>query len=266
MKFTFVGVGAAFALDTFQSNMLVESRGRRLMIDCGGDARFALNRLGFRASDIDALYVSHLHADHIGGIEWLGFSRYFSNGPKPDLFINSRLAELLWEQSLRGGMASIQERTMRLDDFFATVHRIPSNGTFTFESVLCRPFSTVHYFDGYELVPSYGLLLDVYPEETPAESLLMADTAPRRKVMVTTDTQYCPSQLLDFYHSADIIFQDCETSAWKSGVHAHFEDLCGLPDAVRRKMWLYHYADGPLPDAATAGFAGFVVQGQTFEF
>jgi hypothetical protein len=31
-------------------------------------------------------------------------------------------------------------------------------------------------------------------------------------------------------------------------------------------MWLYHYQDGPLPDAKADGFAGFVNQGQTFEF
>lgn len=266
MKLTFVGVGSAFALDNFQSNLLVESQGRRLMIDCGGDARFALHRLGLRASDIDALYVSHLHSDHIGGIEWLGFSRYFSNGPRPDLFINGRLADMLWNQSLRGGMASVQERKVSLDDFFATVHRLPPNGAFPFGSVHCHLFSTVHYFDCYELVPSYGLLLDVYPEEAVVETFLQARTPPRRKVMVTTDTQYSPSQMLDFYRSADVIFQDCETSAWKSGVHAHFDELCGLPDAIRQKMWLYHYADGPLPDAAAAGFAGFVVQGQTFEF
>ena len=266
MKLTFLGVGSAFALDNFQSNMLVDSRGRRLLIDCGGDARFALNRLGLRAADIDALFVSHLHADHIGGIEWLCFSRYFSNGPKPDLFINSRLAEMLWEQSLRGGMASIQARTMGLDDFFATVHRLPSNGTFHFGSMHCRPFSTVHYFDGYELVPSYGLLLDVYPEDSSGEELPTNEGVPTSRVMVTTDTQFCPAQLLDFYRSADIIFQDCETSVWKSGIHAHFEDLCGLPASIRQKMWLYHYADGPLPDAVTAGFAGFVTQGQIFEF
>ncbi|MGY6214578.1 MBL fold metallo-hydrolase [Methylolobus aquaticus] len=266
MNLTFIGAGSAFSLESFQSNMLIESRGNRLLVDCGGDARFALNRLGLGAKDIDALYVSHLHADHIGGIEWLCFSRYFTHSSKPELFINNRLAELLWEQSLRGGMASIQERVVELDDFFAAVHRLPANGIFNFGSVRCQLFSTVHYFDGYELVPSYGLLLDVYPEEFDIASPTARDAAPRRRVMLTTDTQFCPTQLRDFYNSADVIFQDCETSNWKSGIHAHYDDLCTLPDAIRAKMWLYHYSDGKLPDAVAAGFAGFVRQGQTFSF
>jgi ribonuclease BN (tRNA processing enzyme) len=266
MKLTFIGVGSAFALQNYQSNMLLETHGRRLLIDCGGDVRFALDKLGLGAADIDALYVSHLHADHIGGIEWLSFSRYFSAVPKPELFVNERVAEILWEQSLRGGMASIQEKLMTLDDFFSPVHRLPGNGSFEFGSVRCSPFSTVHYFDCYELVPSYGLVIDVYSEETALTASSSETIEPRCKLMLTTDTQFCPTQLIDFYRSADVIFQDCETSAGKSGVHAHYDDLCSLPEDVRNKMWLYHYQDGPLPDAVRDGFAGFIRQGQVFEF
>src|SRR5687768_11001375 len=96
MKLTFIGIGSAFTLANFQSNMLLEDAGKRLLIDCGGDARHALAKAGLGAKDVDALYVSHLHADHVGGIEWLGFSRYFSQGPKPDLYVNERLATSLW--------------------------------------------------------------------------------------------------------------------------------------------------------------------------
>src|SRR5215813_8474415 len=72
MKLTFIGTGSAFTMDNFQSNMLLEDSGKRLLIDAGGDVRFALAKVGLGAKDIDALYISHLHADHIGGIEWLG--------------------------------------------------------------------------------------------------------------------------------------------------------------------------------------------------
>ncbi|MDF9392332.1 MULTISPECIES: MBL fold metallo-hydrolase [Methylococcus] len=261
MKLTFIGVGSAFALQNYQSNVLIESQGRKLLIDCGSDARFALHRLGLGAEDIDALYVSHLHADHIGGIEWLGFSRYFSGGMRPELFIEKRLAEHLWERSLRGGMASVQGRSMRLDDFFSTVHRLSPGGAFRFGSLGLRLFSTLHYFDCRELAPSYGLVIDVHPEAAAPEM-----TEPRCRIVLTTDTQFCPDRLAGLYDSADVIFQDCETAPRRSGIHAHYDELCGLPASIRKKMWLYHYQDGPLPDAAGAGFHGFVRQGQVFEF
>ena len=254
MRLTFLGTGSAFTMTNFQSNMLLEDAGRRLLIDCGGDVRHALAKVGLGAKDVDGLYVSHLHADHIGGIEWLAFSRYFAKGPKPDLFVNERLAQSLWDDALKGGMASHQGVVLTLDHFFETVRRIPRNGRFTWGGTVCQLIQTIHYMDGYEIVPSFGLIMS--NKDRPGVG----------EIFLTTDTQFCPSQLMDFYKRSAVIFHDCETTPYKSGVHAHYTELQTLPADVRRKMWLYHYADGPLPDAQADGFAGFVKPGQVFEF
>jgi ribonuclease BN (tRNA processing enzyme) len=253
-QLTFLGVGSAFTLKNWQSNMLVESQGKRLLIDCGGDCRYALAARGLTARDIDAVYISHCHADHVGGLEWLGFYRYFSPGPKPDLYINERLADTLWENSLKGGMASHQGVLLTLDRFFENVHRIPKNGSFTFGDSKYQPIQTIHYMDGYEIVPSYELLID--PD------------GPGEECFLTTDSQFCPNLLMDFYKRSRLIFHDCETydltGKIKSGVHAHYMELKTLPAEIRAKMWLYHYADGELPDEKADGFAGFVQKGQSF--
>jgi ribonuclease BN (tRNA processing enzyme) len=256
-RLTFLGVGGAFTMKNWQSNMLLETAdGKRLLIDCGGDCRFALAERGLTAKDIGAVYISHCHADHIGGLEWLGFSRYFTPGPKPDLYINERLADALWEHSLKGGMASHQGVLLTLDSFFNAVHRIPGNGHFDFGDCRLQPVQTIHYMDGYEIVPSYGLLID-------------RAAAGGGEYFLTTDTQFCPNLLMDFYERSHLIFHDCETydltGKIRSGVHAHYTELKTLPSEVRAKMWLYHYNDGPLPDAAADGFAGLVRKGQAFE-
>jgi hypothetical protein len=49
-------------------------------------------------------------------------------------------------------------------------------------------------------------------------------------------------------------------------VHSHYSDLCTLPAELRRKMWLYHYNPGPLPDVRAQGFRGLVQRGQCFDF
>ena len=273
MKLTFIGVGGAFTMKNWQSNMLFEtslptmtpgvnvhdSNGevvRRMLLDCGGDARFALAALGLGAKDIDAVYISHCHADHVGGLEWLGFSRYFSPGTKPDLYINERLAGQLWNDSLRGGMAS-QGVILTLDSFFRQVFRVPKNDSFRWQNRKFQPIQTVHYMDGYEIVPSYGLLVSNPNNKDAGEAF------------ITTDTQFCPRQIEDFYKRAYIIFQDCETydltGNIRSGVHAHYLDLKTLPAETKAKMWLYHYSDGELPDAVADGFAGFIQKGQSFD-
>ncbi len=251
MKFTFIGSGSAFALENFNSNMVIEVDGHRMLIDCGADARWAMKEAGWTYKDVDAVYISHLHADHIAGIEWLAFCTYFDPTVKKiPMYINDLMSHELWEKSLQGGLGSIQNKITTLDDFF-DVQRISLNGIFTFQNVEFRIVQTVHVMNGYHLVPSYGLIW----------------TAPGdKKIFLTTDTQFCPHQIYDFYKDADVIFHDCETSPFKSGIHAHYDDLRMLDEAFKAKMWLYHYQDGEKPDARKDGFRGFVKKGQTFDF
>jgi hypothetical protein len=104
-------------------------------------------------------------------------------------------------------------------------------------------------------VTSYGLLIKTGKGEA----------------FLTTHTQFCPRQIEDFYKRAWIIFQDCEAAPYKSGVHAHYDDLRTLDADIKSKMWLYHYPDSVIDDdtwakrAKVDGFAGFIMKGQSFE-
>ena len=114
MKLTFLGSGDAFVLteNNFQSNVLIEApNGSRLLIDCGSDIRNSLHALGYTYSNISAVYISHLHADHVGGLEWLGFSTFFDSRAKtPELFLHESLVDKLWDNCLSGGMAGLDEK------------------------------------------------------------------------------------------------------------------------------------------------------------
>lgn len=251
MKLRFVGSGSAFTLNNYQSNMLLEAEnGTKLLIDCGADIRFALRDLGLDHRDIDNVYISHLHSDHVGGMEWLGFARKFDPScTKPRLFISRYIKNELWSNVLAGGMLSLQGEVADLDTYFE-VHTIPKNHGFVWEGVDFQLVQAIHIMSGFHLVPSFGLMFTVNDITT----------------FLTTDTQFSPTQITDFYNMADIIFHDCETAQYKSGVHAHYESLQTLPAEVKKKMWLYHYQDGPLPDARADGFLGFVKKGQVFDY
>lgn len=251
MKLQFIGSGSAFTFTNYQSNIIITSgRGKKLLIDCGSDTRFALRRLEMTHADIDSVYISHLHADHVGGLEWLGFvTKFDSDCPKPHLYISRYLKNELWSNVLSGGMLSLQGEVADLDTYF-NIHSIPKNGYFLWENVEFRLIQTVHIMDGFSIVPSFGLIF----------------TINNIKTFLTTDTQFSPEQLKDFYDMADVIFQDCETAQFESGVHAHYTKLRTLPEKFRKKMWLYHYQDGELPDAKADGFLGFAERGQVFDY
>jgi len=247
---TFLGSGSAFTVgaNNYHSNLLLESDSSKLLIDCGSDVRFSLFELGYGAGDIEYVYISHLHADHCGGMEWLGFSRRFSGKKPPQLFIHEQLVGAIWKQ-LSGSMQCLGEKISGLTDYF-NPQPIQENGFFIWESVQFNLVRTIHISNYKSLVPSFGLYFRIN----------------NTTIFLTTDTQYMPDYYKEYYEKADIIFQDCETQTQPSGVHANYQQLKTLDATIKSKMWLYHYNPGSLPDATNDGFKGFVKKGQRFTF
>ena len=254
MQLIFIGSGSAFTVDrhNYHSNiLLIPTHGnRKLLIDCGTDARRALDALEYTYADISDVYVSHLHSDHAGGLEWLGFTRKFDEQCiKPHLYIADTLCDDLWHKVLSGGMQSLEGERATLSSYF-TVHRIKGEQSFIWEDIVFSLVKTQHVFDGTTEVPSFGLFFRLH----------------NHHIFITTDTRFTPYRFADHYEKADLIFHDCETLSRKSGVHAHYEELKTLDPTIKQKMWLYHYGTPPLPDAVADGFKGFVAKGQTFCF
>jgi len=253
ISLTALGTGTLFSKNNYHSNYLLTVGNYSLMIDCGSDARHSLRDLGLEIKDIDGVYISHLHGDHVGGLEWLGFGKYFGPDDLCDLYASSSILPDLWNKVLSGGMGSLQCQIADLNTYF-NVHAISEkNGKFNAIShanyVSCQLVQTCHIMNGFYIVPSFGLMIDTGSQ----------------KIFVTSDTQFAPEQLTDFYGMANIIIHDCETSDYESRVHANYKRLVMLPNEIKNKMWLSHYQDdGPTKyNAQVDGFLGFLKKGQT---
>lgn len=254
MILTFIGTGAAFTLNNYHSNLIIEEQGKRLLIDAGGDVRFALKSLGLRYKDIDSVYLTHLHNDHIGGMEFLAFSSYFDPScSKLRLYCHKWLLDDLWSFSLKGGLASIQGQILNIDDYFE-VHGLGNGERFLWQDIPLEIVQAIHVYNGYWVVPTFGLMI----------------TSPRtgKNVYMTSDTQMNLEYLGENYQRADMIIHDCETSLFKTGVHSHYDELRTLDATTKAKMYLWHYQDNIVEDwvgwqakAKQDGFAGFIRQG-----
>jgi ribonuclease BN (tRNA processing enzyme) len=274
MNIKFLGSGSAFTLPSedcsidscdWQSNAVVTARnGKKLLIDCGSDIRFSAFQQDLKATDFDAVYISHLHADHSGGLEWLAFNTYFNpSAERPKLYCNGNidchgemqgLMKSLWS-AIREGLESIQGKVVGITEYF-DCFPIENSQSFEWEGIKFTPIQTVHVMAGFHIKYSYGLLIKEISEKYDHPI-----------VFFTTDSQFCPNQILEFYRQADMIFHDCETSPFKSGVHAHYSELKTLKEDVKKKMWLYHYQPNTLKDDEVIkdGFAGFIKKGSEFD-
>lgn len=249
MKLTFLGSGSAFTVGgNYHSNMLLESNlHKKLLIDCGSDVRLSLYEQGYSYQDAQDVYISHLHADHAGGLEWLAFSSKFNkNKQKPRLYLSQELPEQLWYHHLFASLNPAKDPSINLSSFFEV--RAISNSEFEWEGICFHLIPTTHITFPSGKMPSYGLWFK----------------AEGKAVLITTDAQLT-ADIQELYDQSDIIFQDCETSNEKSGVHAHYTELMRLKPEIKSKMWLYHYQPGALPDAKKDGFQGFVKKGQRFD-
>jgi ribonuclease BN (tRNA processing enzyme) len=305
MKIRIIGCGNAFSYINFNQSFVLEENGRRMLIDCGARVPLALINAGIKLSDIDTIYISHAHADHIGGLEEIAFSLYdwvrrprswddyaamakrdyFDPGVTyaayaPKLIANEKLLEELWNYSLRGGLDSMEGFDSTLETFFQPVP-VKANVPFYWQGWRFDLIQQIHIMTGSIIKYTFGLLMSKSGNKT---------------VYFTTDSQHCsPRQVEIFYKRADLIFQDCECTGvdtvsrefkFGSGVHASYAQLAGWPSAnsvklspeIKSKMLLDHYQDfvSKMKDgfgndcdwyrlAAEDGFKGFVAVGETYE-
>lgn len=249
MKLTFIGSGAAFTNNNYHSNILIELNNKKLLIDCGSDARFSLGDLNYSFKDIDTVYISHIHADHVGGLEWLGFCRKFTPGStRPNIIAHKNILDNLWEHCLSAGMKTLDAEEAALSTFF-NPQALSYPSAFKWEGVDFNLVKTLHIKNNNKVLDSYGLLFEVN----------------NTKIFLTTDTRLVLDEFTPHYETADLIFHDCETQP-QSGVHTHYTELLTLPADIKSKTWLYHYNSGELPNAVADGFKGFIKKGQVFSF
>jgi ribonuclease BN (tRNA processing enzyme) len=82
MKLYVLGCGDAFGSGgRNQSGYLVEASDRLFLLDCGPTTLPAMKRAGFDPLRLDAIFLSHLHGDHFGGIPFF-FLEYLHKRPR----------------------------------------------------------------------------------------------------------------------------------------------------------------------------------------
>lgn len=230
MRLFALGVGDTFTEKHNTHALLVEAEGFRLAIDCPDSYRRVLRQARDRIAapevarhldlaEIDHVLVTHVHGDHMNGLEGVAYFKHFVQHRRLHLYTLAAVRDALWERRLVASMGTLWNgatfRELAFEDYFAwtelPLDRAAQIGPFT-----VRARRTKHH------VPTSALLLE----------------HGGKRLGISSDTAFDP-ELIAFLAQADLVVHETNHGP----AHTAYADLLTLGDDVRRKLRLIHYPD-----------------------
>jgi ribonuclease BN (tRNA processing enzyme) len=235
MQIVSLGIGNAFTTRSFHTSLVLLAGDTRVLIDCpsplGRILREAseISGLSLSSATLDHLILTHLHADHMSGLEeYLYTRRYIANSPeKPHLYTLAENIQPLWERRLALSFADTfnpDKAGTCLDDLFH-VHPIDPEQPISIGGMEFTFRRTRHSIPTVGFVARHGQSRFGYSSDTPFDSELIA-----------------------FLAEADLIFHE----AGDGDSHTPIESLAALPAPLRDKIRLVHLPDNLLLDPPTS--------------
>ena len=221
-----LGVGDTFSEKHHGTSLLLRSGGVSLAIDCPDQYRSVLRAASERSgralslSDIDHVLITHVHGDHMNGLEGVAFYKHFVEGKRTTLVASLEVRAAIWDERLKASMSIL------------------------FDGKEFRPMSFESYFDHLPL--GWSDVTEVGPfriearrtiHHVPTSALLIE--AGGRKLGYSADTAFDP-ELIRFLERADLIIHETNFGP----AHTPYAALAALPAELRARMRLVHYSDG----------------------
>ena len=224
----FLGTGAANAVELGSSAAVLERDGEPLLlIDCGPDT---LDRYRAAYGTLpQALYITHTHMDHVGGLERLFTRLWFDQAWRGRVRVFTHAQLMPWlQQRVADYPGVLAEGGV---NFWEAFRLLPCSRGFWLDGLWFDVFATRHHMPG----TSWGLAL-------------------QGSFAYTGDTRPIPEMLQQWAGDGAIVAHDCGLVGNPS--HTGIDDIeREYPAELRARLRLYHY--GSAADGAALAARGY---------
>jgi ribonuclease Z len=200
MRITMLGTGAALVdPDRNHSSILLTVRERNYLFDCGHGATHQLMRAGIDPVDVDIIFLSHLHFDHIADFPYFMLSTWIFGRQAVPVVIGPPATEdfvrhLFAEGAFRKDIEARAQYPQRQRNLHVLHPRIRG----------CRP--------GLVYEDELGKVSACYVEHIPREIspcfALRMDTVDGESVVFSGDTSPC-DRLIELARDCDLLIHEC---------------------------------------------------------
>ena len=223
----FHGVGNSAAVELGSAMATIERDGKPwLSIDCGSEG--LTDYVAQYGAYPRAVFITHAHLDHVGGLERLFGAGYFAQPRRDDtrLYVPAPLVPLL-QQRIASYPNVVAEGGANFWDAFRLV---PVGDAFWHDGVRLECFPVRHHWPD----SAFGLRL-------------------HGSLAWTGDTRPIPEQLARFADDGEVVAHDCALHGNPS--HSGIEDLeREYPSPLLARCLLYHYGRGDAEALAARGY------------
>jgi len=226
-----LGVGDTFSEVHHPSALVLACQGHHLAVDCPDMYRRVLRDFrgasgtDLQLADIDDFLITHLHGDHLNGLEGVAYFNHFALGRRTRVHASPEVTAVLWDERLAASMGQLWDgqthQAMRADDYF---------------ELNSLDWTAIHP------IGPFSVQLQRTRHHVPTSALLVE--AGGRKLGYSCDTAFDPA-LIDFLAPADLIIHETNLGP----AHTPLEALLALPQDLRARLRLIHYPDAFDPQA-----------------
>lgn len=243
MRLQFLGCGDAFGTGgRFNTCFYLETSTTHALIDCGASSLIAMKRFGVAPNAITTILITHLHADHFGGLPFFILDAQFAKRSTPLTIAGPPGLRARLRQALEVFFPGSSQTTQKFD---LTVLELEPRRRVDIDNLAVTPYEVYH--DG--TAPFFALRVET----------------DGRVVTYSGDTEWCDA-LADAACDADLFV--CEAYFYDKPVKTHL-DLATLeahlPAIHPRRLVLTHMSPDMLARAGTVGYEA-AEDGKIIEF